>query len=72
MIEGSSGHVLFNPDLPHSPEDPGYAYTPALNMRHTKALSFAYDSSNTKTIFLSGRLLIYPLGGVKSATEINL
>ena len=72
MIEGSSGHVLFNPDLPHSPEDPGYAYTPSLNMRHTKALSFAYDSSNTKTIFLSGRLLIYPLGGVKSATEIYL
>ena len=71
-IEGSSGHVLFNPDLPHSPEDPGYAYTPSLNMRHTKALSFAYDSGNTKTIFLSGRLLIYPLGGVKSATEINL
>jgi len=72
MIEGSSGHVLFNPNLPHSPEDPGYAYTPALNMRHTKALSFAYDSSGTKTIYLSGRLLIYPLGGVKSATEINL
>ena len=71
-IEGSSGHVLFNPNLPYSPDDPGYAYTPALNMRHTKALSFAYDSSNTKTIFLSGRLLIYPLGLLKTSTEIPL
>jgi hypothetical protein len=71
-IEGSSGHILFNPNLPYSPDDPGYDYTPALNMRHTKALSFIYDSSNTKTIFLSGRLLIYPLGLLKSSTEIPL
>ena len=71
QIEGSSGHVLFNPDLPVDKDDAGYPYTPALNLRHTKALSFSYESEGKKTIFLAGRLLIMPVGNLSSATEIN-
>ena len=71
-IQGSSGHVLFNPDLPVNSNDPGYPYTPALNMRHTKAMSFGYESSGKKTIYLAGRLLIMPIGNLKSATEISI
>ena len=71
QIEGSSGHVLFNPDLPVDKGDAGYPYTPALNLRHTKALSFSYESEGKKTIFLAGRLLIMPVGNLSSATEIN-
>ena len=71
QIEGSSGHVLYNPDLPVDKNDPGYPYTPALNLRHTKALSFSYESEGKKTIYLAGRLLIMPVGNLSSATEIN-
>ena len=71
QIEGSSGHVLFNPDLPVDKDDAGYPYTPALNMRHTKALSFSYESEGKKIIYLAGRLLIMPVGNLSSGTEIN-
>ena len=71
QIEGSSGHILYNPDLPVDKNDPGYPYTPALNLRHTKALSFSYESEGKKTIYLAGRLLIMPVGNLSSATEIN-
>jgi len=71
QIKGSSGHVLFNPDLPVDKGDAGYPYTPALNMRHTKALSFSYESEGKKTVYLAGRLLIMPVGNLSSATEIN-
>tara|TARA_R100001509_G_scaffold122706_1_gene76557 strand:- start:1493 stop:3022 length:1530 start_codon:yes stop_codon:yes gene_type:complete len=71
QIEGSSGHVLFNPDLPVDKDDAGYPYTPALNLRHTKALSFSYESEGKKIVYLAGRLLIMPVGNLSSATEIN-
>ena len=72
QIEGSSGHVLFNPDLPVDKDDAGYPYTPALNLRHTKALSFSYESEGKKTIVLGGRFLIMPVGNLSTATEIDL
>ena len=40
-------------------------------MRHTKALSFSYESEGKKTIYLAGRLLIMSVGNLSSATEIN-
>ncbi len=72
QIEGSSGHVLFNPDLPVDKEDAGYPYTPAMYLRHTKASSFSYESEGKKTIVLGGRFLIMPVGNLSTATEIDL
>jgi hypothetical protein len=65
-----TGHILFNPQLPINSEDPDFIYTPALNIRHTKAESFAYESKGKKKMILGGRLLIIPLGKVTSVPEV--
>jgi len=73
-IEGGTGNVIFHPDLPTKPGEPLYSYTPALNMRHTKNHFFVYESGDgSNTVFIGGRFLIYPLGGISTtATEVTL
>jgi hypothetical protein len=66
----NTGHVLFNPELPIDNSDPDYIYTPALNVRHTKAESFAYESNGRKKMILAGRVLIIPLGRLDNVPEV--
>ena len=70
IIPTDTGHVLFNPQLPIDKEDPNFIYTPALNIRHTKAESFAYESKGRKKMILSGRVLIIPLGKLTNVPEV--
>ena len=61
-----TGHILYNPELPIKPDDPDFAYTPSLYIRHTKELSFGYESKGKKKMIMGGRLLIMPLGKIPS------
>jgi len=70
IVPTNTGHVLFNPELPVDAEDPDFIYTPALNVRHTKAESFAYESNGRKKMILAGRVLIIPLGRLTEVPEV--
>ena len=61
-----TGHILYNPELPIKPDDPDFAYTPSLYIRHTKELSFGYTSKGKKKMIMGGRILIMPLGKIPS------
>jgi hypothetical protein len=61
-----TGHILYNPELPIKPDDPDFAYTPSLYIRHTKELSFGYESKGKKKMIMGGRILIMPSGKIPS------